>query len=352
MARPQGLRVPHPQGQRLVVWKGLYLLPGYLHVASFLAKKYYMYGTMVKEIHNRALGPINWEIMDFYMEPMTGPLQNQSLTTQKDVQLREVKRLEWIFIGIRWLWVALLLVMLALHHPESRIVVLVLTGIFALVNAGGSFVNTKIKTLRLQLILGMVMLSIDALMASGVILQFVSDFSTAAYAVFAYIIAEAAIRFDLIGSLSTLVFFILGLYGAFLYRKAVYSLPFSYTGYAYWTLLMAVIAISIGSVVRIAKIQRQRSERYLMEITRVLEQQRIAHEINVKNIAELESMESLTAREKEVIILIAQGKGNKEIATELGIQLKTVKNYINNIYSKLQVKSRYDVIAYLFKRPL
>ena len=110
-------------------------------------------------------------------------------------------------------------------------------------------------------------------------------------------------------------------------------------------------ACFIGTVVRVAKAQRQRSEHYLMEITRVLEQQRIAHEINVKNIAELESMEPLTTREKEVINLIAQGKGNKEIAAELGIQLKTVKNYINSIYSKLSVKSRYDVIAYLFKRP-
>ena len=285
------------------------------------------------------------------MEPIIGPLQDQPLTTQKDVQLHEGKRLEWIFIGIRWLWVAVLLVMLALHHPESRMVVLVLTGIFALLNTGGSFVNIKVKTLRLQLILGIVMLSIDALIASGVILQFAGDFNTAAYAVFAYIIAEAAIRFDIIGSLSALLFFILGLYGAFLYRKAVYDVPFSYTGYAYWNTLMAVIAISIGTVVRVAKYQRQRNERLLMEITRLLEQQRIAHEINVKNIAELESMEPLTAREKDVVILIAQGKGNKEIASELEIQVKTVKNYINNIYSKLQVKSRYDVIAYLFKRP-
>ncbi len=285
------------------------------------------------------------------MEPMTGQSLNQPLTTQKDVQLREVKRLEWIFIGIRWLWVAILIVMLALHHPESRMVVLVLTGILALLNAGGNFVNIKIKTLRLQLTLGIAMLSIDALIASGVILQFVGDFNTAAYAVFAYIIAEAAIRFDLIGSLSALMFFILGLYGAFLYRKVIYDLPFSYTGYAYWTALMSVIAVSIGTAVRVAKSQRQRNERNLMEITRILEQQRIAHEVNVKNIAELESMEPLTVREKEVINLIAQGKGNKEIAVELGIQVKTVKNYINNIYSKLQVKSRYDVIAYLFKRP-
>jgi DNA-binding CsgD family transcriptional regulator len=282
---------------------------------------------------------------------MTGQPLKQPLTTQKEVQLRETKRLEWIFIGIRWLLVTLLLVMLAMHHPESRTRVLVLTGIFALFNAGGSFVNTKIKTLRPQLILGIVMLFIDALIASGVILQFVGDFNTAAYAVFVYIIAEAAIRFELIGGLLAFIFFMLGLYCAFLYMKSVYDVPFSYTGYAYWNILMAVIAISIGIFVRVEKNQRQRNERYLMEITRVLEQQRIAHEINVKNIAELESMEPLTAREKEVVNLIAQGKGNKEIAVELGIQVKTIKNYINSIYSKLQVKSRYDIIAYLFKRP-
>ena len=104
--------------------------------------------------------------------------------------------------------------------------------------------------------LGIVMLSIDAIIASGVILQFVEDFNTAAYAVFAYIIIQAAIRFELVGSLSALMFFILGLCGAYLYRKAVYDLPFSYTGYAYWTTLMAVIAISIGIIVRIIKHQR------------------------------------------------------------------------------------------------
>ena len=59
----------------------------------------------------------------------------------------------------------------------------------------------------------------------------------------------------------------------------------------------------------------------------------------------------MVGKEKEVINLIAQGKSNREIAAELVIEEKTVKNYINNIYSKLQVKNRYEVIAYLFKRP-
>jgi hypothetical protein len=149
------------------------------------------------------------------MEQVNRQPLNQMLVTQRDVRLREVKRLEWILIGIRWLYVALLLLITALNYPESQIVVLVLTGILALVNAGGSYANTKIKTLRLQLILGIIMLSVGALIASGVILQFVGDFNTAAYAVFAYIIIEAAIRFELVGSLSALVFFLLGLYGAY-----------------------------------------------------------------------------------------------------------------------------------------
>jgi DNA-binding CsgD family transcriptional regulator len=285
------------------------------------------------------------------MEQNAGQPLNQLLTTQRDVRLHEVRRLEWILIGVRWLCLAMLLVILALKLPESQVVVIFLAGILALVNVGGSYANVKIKTLRSQLILGIVMLSVDALIASGVILQFVGDFNTAAYAVFAYIIIEAAIRFELIGSLSALIFYLLGLYGAYAYRRAVYGLPFSHTGYAYWTILMAVIAVSTGTIVRVIRNQRLQNERHLVEITRLLEQQRIAHDINVKNIAELENMEPLTPREKEVINLIAQGRGNREIAVELGIEEKTVKNHINNIYSKLQVKNRYEVIAYLFKRP-
>ena len=285
------------------------------------------------------------------MEQNTGQSIDQLLTTQMDVHLHEIKLLEWIFIGIRWLCVVLLLVISALRLPESQVVLLILTGILALVNIIGCYANPKIKTLRSQLVLGIVLLSVDGLVALGVIFQFVGDFNTAAYAIFAYIIIEAAIRFELVGSLSAFVFYLLGLYGAYTYRKAVYDLPFSYTGYAFWAILMVIIAVSTGTIVRTIKTQRLQNERHLIEITRLLEQQRIAHDINVKNIAELENMESLTTREREVITLIAQGKSNREIAVELVIEEKTVKNYINNIYSKLQIKTRYEAISYLFKRP-
>jgi DNA-binding NarL/FixJ family response regulator len=65
---------------------------------------------------------------------------------------------------------------------------------------------------------------------------------------------------------------------------------------------------------------------------------------------DMAGMEPLTARESEILALIALGKGNKEIAAALEIEEKTVKNNINNIYSKLQIKSRYEAISYMLGR--
>jgi DNA-binding NarL/FixJ family response regulator len=48
----------------------------------------------------------------------------------------------------------------------------------------------------------------------------------------------------------------------------------------------------------------------------------------------------LSAQEKRVMDLVAQGKTNKEVAAALGLSDKTVKNYLSNIYEKLQVTRR------------
>ncbi|MBE0481338.1 MAG: response regulator transcription factor [Dehalococcoidia bacterium] len=60
----------------------------------------------------------------------------------------------------------------------------------------------------------------------------------------------------------------------------------------------------------------------------------------------------LSSREEEVLALIATGRSNADIARTLGIEEKTVKNYVNNIYSKLNLKSRYDAIRYVLRRDL
>jgi DNA-binding NarL/FixJ family response regulator len=49
---------------------------------------------------------------------------------------------------------------------------------------------------------------------------------------------------------------------------------------------------------------------------------------------------SLTEREREVLEMVAAGKGNATIAHQLMINLKTVRNHISNIFTKLQVSDR------------
>ena len=53
----------------------------------------------------------------------------------------------------------------------------------------------------------------------------------------------------------------------------------------------------------------------------------------------------LTDREREVLDLIAAGKGNATIAHELVISLKTVRNHVSNIFTKLQVSDRSSAIV-------
>ncbi len=57
------------------------------------------------------------------------------------------------------------------------------------------------------------------------------------------------------------------------------------------------------------------------------------------------SFPSLTDREREVLEMIAAGKGNATIAHELVINLKTVRNHVSNIFTKLQVSDRAGAIV-------
>ncbi len=52
-----------------------------------------------------------------------------------------------------------------------------------------------------------------------------------------------------------------------------------------------------------------------------------------------------TAREREILELVAQGLNNAEIAARLKISDKTVRNHISIIFSKLEVASRARAVA-------
>ena len=53
---------------------------------------------------------------------------------------------------------------------------------------------------------------------------------------------------------------------------------------------------------------------------------------------------TLTEREREILQWIARGSSNSEIARELALSVKTVNNYVSNIFSKLQVADRAQAI--------
>ncbi len=55
---------------------------------------------------------------------------------------------------------------------------------------------------------------------------------------------------------------------------------------------------------------------------------------------------NLTHRERQILHLIAQGYGNREIARSLTIELGTTKNHVHNILDKLKLKNRQDAALY------
>ena len=62
--------------------------------------------------------------------------------------------------------------------------------------------------------------------------------------------------------------------------------------------------------------------------------------------------DGLTARELEVLRLVAAGKTNPQIAAELFLSEKTVARHLSNIFGKTNVKSRTEAAAYAFQHQL
>lgn len=62
-----------------------------------------------------------------------------------------------------------------------------------------------------------------------------------------------------------------------------------------------------------------------------------------------DKIDSLTSRELEVLIQVASGMSNKEIATNLDISERTVKNHISNIFKKIDVSDRTQAAVFAIK---
>ena len=65
--------------------------------------------------------------------------------------------------------------------------------------------------------------------------------------------------------------------------------------------------------------------------------------------AATDELSALTAQEQKILMLVAEGKTNKQIADEVYLSDKTVKNYVSSILSKLNLERRAQAAAYIAK---
>jgi two-component system response regulator DevR len=62
-----------------------------------------------------------------------------------------------------------------------------------------------------------------------------------------------------------------------------------------------------------------------------------------------DELAQLTSQEQKILLLVAEGKTNKEIAAEVFLSDKTVKNYVSSILAKLNLERRAQAAAYMAK---
>ena len=65
-----------------------------------------------------------------------------------------------------------------------------------------------------------------------------------------------------------------------------------------------------------------------------------------------DELSALTAQERKILLLVAEGKTNKEIAADVFLSDKTVKNYVSSILSKLSLQRRAQAAAFVAKHRL
>lgn len=78
---------------------------------------------------------------------------------------------------------------------------------------------------------------------------------------------------------------------------------------------------------------------------KVMERLRTANERRTSD-----PLDALSEQEHKILVLIAEGKTNKEIAGEVFLSDKTVKNYVSSILNKLNLRRRSEAAAFIARR--
>jgi DNA-binding NarL/FixJ family response regulator len=73
---------------------------------------------------------------------------------------------------------------------------------------------------------------------------------------------------------------------------------------------------------------------------------------NKKADPESAKITKLTEREREIIVLIAEGLKNKQIAERMFISETTVRHHLTSVFNKLSVADRLELMIYAFRHKL
>lgn len=79
---------------------------------------------------------------------------------------------------------------------------------------------------------------------------------------------------------------------------------------------------------------------------------RLMQRLRGNNVDVYEQKNQLSEQQRNILVLIAKGKTNKEIAYFLGLSEKTVRNYVSNILAKLHMSNRAAAAAYAVREKL
>ena len=206
---------------------------------------------------------------------------NTSLDENRNsLRLREARRLERIFIYHRWLYVVAILLMAAVYRNLPVAAIIALSLGLGTANVITWYLYRRLDTVRKQAVLSLSILTVDGLVSWGLMLLFIKEPSAIVYAIFGLVVIEGAVRFGLVGSLSTGAFFVVGLSAAWIYRVNSLDMSFDVAAYVFWVGLITLISIMVGMVVREWRKQRAYAEALSTERTLLLERRRISNELH------------------------------------------------------------------------
>ncbi|MBU6536559.1 response regulator [Streptomyces sp. NPDC057245] len=80
--------------------------------------------------------------------------------------------------------------------------------------------------------------------------------------------------------------------------------------------------------------------------------ERLSESESRRTVSPPEPPDGLTTRETEVLVLIAEGLNNQQIASRLSVSTATVKTHINNLFAKAGLKDRAQAVRYAYGKGL